>query len=932
MGAVYLGVQLALERRVAVKVLSGDLAANGEFVARFEREARTLAQLTHPHMVQVHFAGHEAGRRLLVMEYVEGCSLAALLDERGSLEPGEACDVVAQAAEALTGAWARGIVHRDIKPDNLLVGPDGLVKVADFGLARRMVEPTRFTGTGDLMGTPHYMSPEQCRGEDADVRSDIYSLGITFWECLAGQPPFRGPTPYAVIHAHLTQPLPDLRREAGLLRSAPVPGSDSVLARETAAPAGSPLDSLAAVIGRMTEKRAEDRYQDPAEVVAAVEPLAARLGGRRRVRPATAAPAASGRDATPAQVVPGGLSVAAGRGPGRQARRRGMLALLGLALLAAAGVAIGARGLGSAPAGEDAGAPPAPAEDPVPGLLEEAGGLWAKGDAAGAAAKCRKAMAGRPSDADLEALRRSYEAARDALDLADSWERRGDLRKAAERIDAAVQAGPPPAPHSLLDRASELGRRAEGAEKEARNRERAQGWLDIARQHRVAGAWDQAIDAVGQARKYLGDSPESGGDEARKLLEEANAEESLHRHLKHRSAAEAAAREKDFEKAIREYTAALGVRDEPSLRAALGEAERLKKEADEALRKRGIYESAWTEGESRRQAGQWPEALAAYREASAHAVDAGAEVAKRIAECRREIAAAALYSEAARDAEQAAQREDWEAAESAWKRALEARPRDETASRRLAGAGKRLAVLEIWLDDDQRVKLTLVRLPAGTYTRGSPVAEPRPDSDEPPHQVTITRPFYLQTTEVTQAQWEAVMGVGSKRSEFRGDPNLPVVHVSRRDCGEFLRRLAPRLADAGRPGLEAHLPTEAEWEYACRAGSGGRFCFGDDESRLGEYAWFSGSAGDVTHRVGERKANEWGLFDMHGNVFEWCRDGYAAYPAGAVSDPAGPESAELGILRGGSFVYGASHCRSADRVPVSPDLRARYAGFRVAAR
>jgi formylglycine-generating enzyme required for sulfatase activity len=159
----------------------------------------------------------------------------------------------------------------------------------------------------------------------------------------------------------------------------------------------------------------------------------------------------------------------------------------------------------------------------------------------------------------------------------------------------------------------------------------------------------------------------------------------------------------------------------------------------------------------------------------------------------------------------------------------------------------------------------MVFIPAGEFMMGSEEHDP----EKPVHKVAISKPFYLGKYEVTQEQWQAVMGTNP--SHLKG-PKKPVGSVSWNDCQDFLRKLSEKT------GHKFALPTEAQWEYACRAGSTSRFSFGDDENALKEYAWFDDNSGNTSHRVGEKKPNAWGLYDMHGNVWEWCQSLYKSYP------------------------------------------------------
>lgn len=219
--------------------------------------------------------------------------------------------------------------------------------------------------------------------------------------------------------------------------------------------------------------------------------------------------------------------------------------------------------------------------------------------------------------------------------------------------------------------------------------------------------------------------------------------------------------------------------------------------------------------------------------------------------------------------------------------------------------------------------LEMVLIPAGEYIRGSSTAEQDRNSDESPqHLVRITSPFYLGKYELTQAQWQAVLGTNPS---FNEGNNLPVENVSWDDCQTFIQKL-------NQLGLGTfRLPTEAEWEYACRAGTKTAFFWGDDtdHSQIGLYAWYGDNAGGKTHEVGTRSSNPWGLYDMNGNVGEWCRDWYGGYIEGAQNDPIGPSSGSLRINRGGDWYYSAKYCRSARRSSNSPSSGGITIGLRL---
>jgi formylglycine-generating enzyme required for sulfatase activity len=234
------------------------------------------------------------------------------------------------------------------------------------------------------------------------------------------------------------------------------------------------------------------------------------------------------------------------------------------------------------------------------------------------------------------------------------------------------------------------------------------------------------------------------------------------------------------------------------------------------------------------------------------------------------------------------------------------------------------------------IGMKLVLIPKGTFIMGSPIGEEGAyTGEEQQHRVNISKGYYLGVMEVTQEQYEYLMGTNpshfQKRVIRKSDSSIyPVEWVSWEDAVEFCKRLSdlPEEKEAGRV---YRLPTEAEWEYACRAGSKTAFGFGESAKSLGGYAWFAGNSNSQTHPVGEKKPNAWGIYDMHGNVWEWCSDWYGAeYPKGIVGDPAGPREGSYRVARGGSWDDKAAGCRSAVRGGSTPDDRRNSYGFRVA--
>ncbi len=223
------------------------------------------------------------------------------------------------------------------------------------------------------------------------------------------------------------------------------------------------------------------------------------------------------------------------------------------------------------------------------------------------------------------------------------------------------------------------------------------------------------------------------------------------------------------------------------------------------------------------------------------------------------------------------------------------------------------------------VGIEFVLIPAGTFTMGSLETDAQAYADETPqHPVEISRPFYLSRYEVTRGQWLAVMQ-GSLR-EHPGEPSQPVTHVSWHEVQAFIQRL-----NTIEPGATYRLPTEAEWEYAARAGTTTRWSFGDDAEPLHLYSWYEKNARGTAHRVGQLKPNPWGLYDMHGNVWEWVQDRYGRtyYQSSPVRDPQGPAEGKYRVFRGGGWSGIARYCRSAPRRYASPGFRHATIGFRI---
>jgi eukaryotic-like serine/threonine-protein kinase len=251
MSTVYCAMDETLQRRVAIKLLNREVSSDSDQLERFRREARAVAQLSHPHIVGVIDAGEDDGRPYIVFEYVEGETLKDRIRRQGRLPIPEAVAYAIEIARALGVAHARHIIHRDVKPQNVLVDEEGSAKVTDFGIARTLDEEG-LTADGRVLGTTDYVSPEQALGQQVTGQSDLYSLGIVLYEMLTGEVPFRGENQVAVAMKHVREQLPDVQRKRPEISAA-----------------------LAAVVDHATTKRPENRYANDAELIADLEDVLA---------------------------------------------------------------------------------------------------------------------------------------------------------------------------------------------------------------------------------------------------------------------------------------------------------------------------------------------------------------------------------------------------------------------------------------------------------------------------------------------------------------------------------------------------------------------------------------------------------------------------------------------------------------------------------
>ncbi|HEX3659585.1 MAG TPA: SUMF1/EgtB/PvdO family nonheme iron enzyme [Pirellulales bacterium] len=1001
MGQVFRARHRRMERVVALKVLPKKALAAPDAIARFQREAKAAAKLSHPNIVTAHDADEANGQHFLVMEYVEGSDLAALVKQHGPLSVAQALDYILQAARGLEHAHAEGVVHRDIKPSNLLVDKKGTLKILDMGLARisdPLADPTGTPGadlthSGSIMGTIDYMAPEQAMdSRQADARSDIYSLGCTLHYLLTGRPPYGGDTVVKRLTAHQQSAIPLLSST----RPDILPGLDEVF-------------------GRMLAKRPAARFQTAKELVAALEALRNQPASSRPVPIAVQASAAQPLVAQPvaAAVAARGSSISGLEGiaapaaahttrSGHKSRSKAPLIAAAIVLLLVA-VGAGAWMMSGDQVDETAQSQPAaevqpPAASPSPAAIAKAepAAVPLQEPAQAAAPQPVAESPPKPMPPEIEP---AANAAQQTV-----------VPVAAPVVPAAVStktppASPPAAPGLVASPPITLAAAPQPAEQPAEadgklpipsaegQREALKLIKELYKDEYAQAKQPEAKAAL--AEKLLNESQQTKDDatalycvlqEARELAVEAASPALAERAigmlaghfavepLKELAASLDAMTDKphpaDANHKIAEM--ALGRIEETLTADDFETAKQLadtalaagRKAKDAALTKR-VVEVGKTVTAAKQQWDGWHKgqaALAKTPDDTAANLAVGrylalvqgdweqglVHLAKGPDGPLKDLAAKGLKPPtepaalaelgdawfAASDKAKGKDKADLRAGAAYWYSLAEpgltglARTIVEKRLKDLGGkvaiapsaSGKMPETIELALAPGVGMKFRLI--PGGTFIMGTPGAAGK----ELAHQVKITRAFYLGITEVTLAHWLAIMGNIPDTSQ--GDVRHPVENASWNDCQRFLERLNQTSAANM---FRFRLPTEAEWEYACRAGTTTEYYFGDDPTLLSQYAWVKDNANGTTHPAGQLKPNAWGLFDMCGNVFEICSDWWAQdyYKDSLADDPQGPPIGINRVKRGGSWSTPSGLCRSAARNYVPPDYVGAAHGLRV---
>ena len=943
MGAVYKARQISMDRVVALKILPDRLARDKEFTARFLREARIAAKLDHVNMVRGIDVGQDGEYYYFAMEFVEGESVADVLKRDGAMPEERTLRIGIQIARALDHAWGMQLIHRDIKPDNVLLTGNDVAKVADFGLARSTsADSTVMTRTGMAVGTPHYISPEQARGEkDIDIRTDIYSLGATLYHMAVGDTPFSGSTAAVIVTQHLTETAPPAH-----LRNAAV------------------SENTSRVIAKMMAKNVEDRYTDPKQLLEDLETVA---DGQEPVHAAVVVPPPS---AVPT-VGPGASGVsfmseaelrqfqsqvvqAAARRWLAPALIVGSVLVVGLAALA---FFLLTRGAGEEPTARrdlaairsliGAGKLDSALERALVGVDVYAGTKSA--ESFSALVEEIKAKQKDLADAKLaeeaaakEKMRREalLKEARTALDRAAALlgenrfdEARAALRESAPKIkEAGLEKEMEELAGKIAAAERAVGTLA-GAERTAREkRETERRAAEAAREKDFA-------DRVALGDRRFAERDFAGALESYQAAAEIKSTPGLERKIEDCRFEAAVAKGKaaqdreELAAAAEWYRKALAVREDAAVRARLeGVVDLLRKRELAKL----LAEARGVDPEKATDADEIRKALEAAKKALSLA---GEKEAAELEARARDLEAALSYRIAIEDARAAIDASEWDRAKRAALRALEARLRDLEAAGILARARVEIGRPK---EVTGRVGMKMLWVPGGAFKMGSGAADP----DERPVRTVRVKGFYIGRTEVTNAQYEGFDPQhAKKRGRYSKAPNDPVVRVGWNQAAAFCRWLSKN------EGKRYRLPTEAEWEYAARGNTDRIYPWGDEAPAAGGV--FRANFGEGKSKASWARdgfayvapvgsfpasASPFGCLDMAGNVWEWCSDWYGPYQAldqatdqagkGVVDSPTGPRKGTERVIRGGSWYHDADSLHVTNRWSKKPSRMSSSTGFR----
>jgi len=879
MGAVYKGRHLRLDMDVAVKIMAPPAGLSpshaDNFIQRFLREARTAASISHQNLIRVIDVNTESGVYYLVMDYIDGESAADRLKRKGALPEAEAVEICLGAAEGLAAAHERGIVHRDVKPDNILIDKSGRVVVADLGLAKAYAQEgetaqrVTLTLSQQVVGTPSYISPEQTRtSRSTGPPSDVWSLGVTLYHLVTGSLPWRD--------TDLLDLLMKIRSEAH-----PEP---KVVRPDLS-------DGLCRMLAKALKKEPAERFENCGFMGAALRRLFTAVSGGQsflKDSQASAARAASVAMTPPASKT---LSLIAEealrereRTPSLTLRSRSVEDDIEEAEAVEDGPVYEAEAVEDGPVYEAEAVEDDIEEAVEDGPVYEAEGIRGRASGSGIGSV-------RPTSATLVGDQLQHSGMR----FAPAAVAVGALAALAVLLlllFGVWREAKPAAPDPLVTEAEVFCQRQGEAAAAGR-------FAEVAAAIEAAGTKYDRTPAAERIRNLKARAEEELAAARRKEERRQAAFDSAVR------AADEAERQGDLEEAIRQLAAALAEVEDQGIRDRMA-----------ALERRLGFRRLVAEAEGLAEAGDLKEARAKYQEAAGLAAEAErGDVLARIAELDHRIAVEDAVAAIRAHVDAGRWREAWAGITQARQSGVNDNRLDRFAD---------LAVSELapkpTLAGPLDVQLVLV--PGGSFMMGSDSGEPE---ERPVHRVTVSS-FYVSRYEVTSAQFEAFrQGLREARFSGAADPVASVAWADAVAFSGYLSRLDPS-------GAAYRLPREAEWEFAARGEAGRPHPWGDaPPSRLHANLALTRGTQPRVMPVGSFPdgATPSGIADLVGNVGEWCADWYGPYGAEEQTDPVGPARGNQRVVRGGACEFGAVWARATTRGCRRPDWPSPLLGFRV---
>jgi formylglycine-generating enzyme required for sulfatase activity/serine/threonine protein kinase len=941
MGQVYKAFHASTERIVAIKVILGKGKINPEVVKRFEREVKAAAKLVHSNIITVFDADQADGRIFMVMEYIKGNNLEEILRKKGHLNVSEVIDYMLQAAKGLKYAHDQGVIHRDIKPGNILVDSSGNVKIVDMGLAKiesngNEEDVSMLTGATSIMGTVDFMSPEQgFSSKNVDARTDIYSLGATMYFLLTKKVMYSGDSAFGKLLAHRELPIPSLC----ILRPDVLPELQNVFAK-------------------MVAKKVEDRYASMAEVLSALLMLGTETPNTTNFD-RNSIPDTMHGDFAFATSVPVNLekltrinlNVSTGKSfYSRVSYSRKTILVAALSSLGLFAVLMLAVFFVSKPNSKLEKATYMKEEavviennrKPLPGSeIVKNAEVEVKADTFNPAKPDPVVVI--PAGGNLLVSPFTESKAKEvqkavAKSLQKEVEEKEDLGKGINLEMILIPAGK----FMMGSPASEVGR------------------VDNETQHEVTltkpfymGKYEVTQE---QWEALMGNNPSVVKGEKLPVTNVPST------HLQNFIAKLNAKSNGGYRlptEAEWEYACRAGTITAYSFGDAITpkDANYHMLQAPGSIQFVGINKpNAFGLFDMHGNVWEWcedwfgeyaagplidPKGPATaeqrvlrggsfstrYKHAARSAYHGWGEHSDRPAHVSRNCGDIGIRLVKTADLKT----EDLlkvikpnpEAVIPAVGNLLVA-PFTEAKAKEMQKAVAKSLQKEVEEKEDlgKGIKLEMVLIPAGRFMMGSPASEVGRKDNETQHEVTLTKPFYMGKYEVTQEQWQEVMG--TIPNNWTKGAKEPLTNVSWTACQEFIKKLNAKTNGGYR------LPTEAEWEYACRAGTSTAYSFGDSLTKS-DAKYRDNKALGSTNVIGSYKPNAFGLYDMHGNVWEWCEDWFGDYSTGVVVDPKGPAMGVSRVGRGGSFSNDVSDVRSSIRANPPPALRTfHFFGFRLA--